>query len=68
MIEKWNYYGYILLYDFFFMLDDLIIFTLAAVALQTTIGSGYAKCGKLVGGPVLIPLGLTMLLAPELLH
>jgi hypothetical protein len=63
-----SYYGYILFYDFFFMLDDLIIFTLAAVALQTTIGSGYAKYGKLLGGIVLLLLGATMLLAPEWLR
>ena len=63
-----SYYGYILLYDFFFMLDDLIIFTLAAVALQATIGSGYAKYGKLVGGVVLVLLGLAMLFAPDLLR
>lgn len=62
------YYGYILLYDFFFMLDDLIIFTLAAVALETTIGSGYARYGKLVGGLVLVALGLAMLFAPDLLQ
>lgn len=67
-LPRLSYYGYILLYDFFFMLDDLIIFTLAAVALQTTIGSGYAKYGKLAGGLVLILLGSAMLLAPELLR
>jgi hypothetical protein len=63
-----SYYGYILLYDFFFMLDDLIIFTLAAVALEATIGSGYAKYGKLAGGLVLVVLGLAMLFAPEMLQ
>jgi len=63
-----SYYGYILLYDFFFMLDDLIIFTLAAVALETTMGSGYARYGKLIGGVVLVGLGLTMLFAPNLLR
>ncbi|MGV1099716.1 hypothetical protein ACUUL3_09965 [Thiovibrio sp. JS02] len=63
-----SYYGYILLYDFFFMLDDLIIFTLAAVALETTMGSGYARYGKLIGGVVLVGLGLTMLFAPDLLR
>jgi len=29
-LPTWHYYGYILLYDFFFMLDDMIIFGLAA--------------------------------------
>ncbi|MFA7383314.1 MAG: hypothetical protein WC001_07680 [Desulfurivibrionaceae bacterium] len=63
-----QYYGYILLYDFFFMLDDLLIFALAAFALETTIGSGYARYGKLVGGVVLVGLGLVMLFAPEMLR
>ena len=63
-----QYYGYILLYDFFFMLDDLLIFSLAAFTLQATMASGYARYGKLVGGIVLIGLGLAMLLAPEMLR
>jgi len=63
-----QYYGYILLYDFFFMLDDLLIFSLAALTLRTTMAGGYARYGKLVGGLVLIGLGLIMLLAPETLR
>ena len=63
-----SYYGYILLYDFFFMLDDLIIFALAAFAMQTTIASGYDRYGKLVGGLVLVALGLAMLFAPDWLR
>ncbi|MDG4474671.1 hypothetical protein [Thiovibrio frasassiensis] len=67
-LSAFQYYGYILLYDFFFMLDDLIIFSLAAFACETTLGSGYAKYGKLLGGVVLSGLGLVMLLAPEMLR
>lgn len=63
-----QYYGYILLYDFFFMLDDLLIFSLAVFTLQTSMAGGYAKYGKLVGGIVLIGLGLVMLFAPEMLR
>lgn len=63
-----QYYGYILLYDFFFMLDDLLIFSLAAFTLRTTMASGYARYGKLVGGMVLVALGLVMLVAPEQLR
>lgn len=63
-----QYYGYILLYDFFFMLDDLLIFSLAAFTLRATMASGYVQYGKLVGGIVLIGLGLIMLLAPETLR
>ncbi|MHB8988628.1 MAG: hypothetical protein ACYC6S_07575 [Desulfobulbia bacterium] len=63
-----QYYGYILLYDVFFMLDDLLIFSLAAFTLQTTMAGGYARYGKLVGGVVLVALGLVMLVSPELLR
>ena len=63
-----QYYGYILLYVLFFMLDDLLIFSLAAFTLQATMAGGYARYGKLVGGVVLVALGLLMLVAPEQLR
>lgn len=63
-----EYYGYILLYDLFFMLDDLIIFSLAIMALDTSIGSRYAGHCRIVGGLVLIVLGLIMVFCPELLR
>ncbi|MFA6284266.1 MAG: hypothetical protein WCT30_00640 [Desulfurivibrionaceae bacterium] len=63
-----QYYGYILLYDFFFMLDDLLIFSLAAFTLRTTMAGGYVRYGKLAGGIVLVGLGLVMLFAPEMLR
>ena len=50
------------------MLDDLIIFSLAAFACEATIGKGYDRYGKLAGGLVLVGLGLVMLFAPELLR
>ena len=63
-----QYYGYILLYDFFFMLDDLIIFTLAVLALDTTLGNRYAKHCKFIGGVVLTLLGLLLAFKPEWLR
>ncbi len=63
-----QYYGYILLYVVFFMLDDLLIFSLAAFTLQTTMAGGYVRYGKLAGGVVLVALGLVMLMAPEQLR
>ena len=62
------YYGYILLYTFFFMLDDLIVFSLAILALETTIGQRYAGHCRFVGGVVLIILGLVMSFRPDLLR
>ena len=63
-----QYYLYILLYDVFFMLDDLIIFGLAAFAINTTVGDRYAKYCKLIGGVILIVLGLLLSFAPEVLR
>lgn len=67
-LSSLQYYGYILLYDFCFMLDDLIIFSLAALALDTTIGSRYAKYCKAISGVVLLLLGLALIFRPDLLR
>jgi thiol-disulfide isomerase/thioredoxin len=66
-LATWQYYAYILLYDLFFMLDDLIIFGLAAFAVNTTLGTKYAKYCKLVGGIVMLVLGMILAFAPHLL-
>jgi thiol-disulfide isomerase/thioredoxin len=63
-----EHYAYILLYDFFFMLDDLIIFGLAAFAVSSSFGEKYAKYCKLFGGIILAILGLVLLFAPQLLR
>ena len=63
-----QYYGYILLYDFCFMLDDLIIFGTAAFALTSNLGDRYAKYTRPVGGTILIILGALLLFAPHLLR
>ena len=56
-----QYYGYILLYVLFFMLDDLIIFSTAAFALTSTLGDRYAKYFRPVGAAILIILGVLLL-------
>ncbi|MEM4555068.1 MAG: hypothetical protein QXT25_04440, partial [Candidatus Anstonellaceae archaeon] len=67
-LSFWEYYAYIALYDFFFMLDDLIVFGLAAFAVSGEIGQKYAKYCKIVGGVLLLILGLVLLFAPNLLR
>jgi len=64
----WEYYGYILLYDFFFMLDDLLIFGLAAFTFSGATGQQYAKYCKIIGGVILLVLGLMLLFAPGMLQ
>jgi glutaredoxin len=56
------YYGYIALYVLFFMLDDLVIFGLAAFAVQGVLDTRYAAVSRAAGGVVLLGLGLWMLL------
>jgi thiol-disulfide isomerase/thioredoxin len=67
-ISSLQYYLYIALYVFFFMLDDLIIFGMAAFAVGTAFGNKYAKYCKLFGGIILTILGLIMLFMPHLLR
>jgi hypothetical protein len=55
------HYGYIALYVAFFMLDDLVIFGLAAYAVQRVIDTRYAAFSRAAGGVILIGLGLWML-------
>ncbi|MDH4269696.1 MAG: hypothetical protein OEV52_05300 [Dehalococcoidia bacterium] len=56
-----QYYGYILLYVFFFMLDDLVIFGTAAFAVTSSLGDRYAKYSRPVGATILIILGLLLI-------
>ncbi|MFC1755227.1 hypothetical protein ACFL96_17855, partial [Thermoproteota archaeon] len=67
-LSGWGYYGYILLYDLFFMLDDMIIFGLAAFAVNSTVGTKYAKYCRLIGGVVLVLLGLLLTFMPHILR
>jgi hypothetical protein len=60
-LSTFQYYGYILLYDVFFMLDDMIIFGTAAFALTSRLGDRYAKYSRPVGATILIILGLLLL-------
>jgi hypothetical protein len=65
-----EYYGYILLYVFFFMLDDLIIFSFAAFTVSSTasLGERYTAVSKVIGGLLLGVIGALLVFAPELLR
>ncbi|MCZ7656465.1 MAG: glutaredoxin family protein [Xanthobacteraceae bacterium] len=56
-----TYYAYIGLYVAFFMLDDLIVFGLAAFAVQKMVDTRYAAFSRAAGGAILIGLGAWML-------
>ncbi|MBR9693276.1 hypothetical protein GOV07_05115 [Candidatus Woesearchaeota archaeon] len=67
-INTLQHYLYILLYVLFFMLDDFIIFGLAAFAVSSTFSEKYMKACKLVGGILLIVIGILLVFAPSLLQ
>jgi len=67
-LTSFQYYAYILLYDFFFMLDDVVIFSLAAFAVTSSVGDRYVKYSKPAGGAILLILGVLLLVAPNLLR
>ena len=64
----YQYYLYLLVYIFFYMLDDLLIFLVAVFTLRITkVSDKYVKYIKFISGLVLLILGLIMILKPELL-
>jgi hypothetical protein len=60
-LTTFQYYGYILLYVVFFMIDDLVIFGTAAFAFTSSLGNRYAKYSRPVGATIMIILGLLLL-------
>lgn len=67
-LPTYQYYLYLLVYIFFYILDDLLIFLLAVFTLRLTkVSDKYLKYVKLISGLVLLILGLIMIFKPELL-
>ncbi len=65
-LSSFSYLAYILLYIFFFLLDDLIVFTIAMTTLNLTgISSKYSKLSHLIGGILMIIIGLLLILKPN---
>ncbi len=60
-ITTFQRYGYILLYVFFFMLDNLIIFGGAVFAMTSNLGVRYAKYARPIGAIILVILGIFLL-------
>jgi nitrate reductase NapE component/glutaredoxin len=65
-LATWQYYLYLLLYIFIFMLDDLLVFVLAMATLRMqAISSQYTRWSGLVGGIIMIIIGLLLLFKPS---
>jgi thiol-disulfide isomerase/thioredoxin len=65
-LPSWQYYSYIFLYIFFFMLDDLFVFFIAMLALEITgLTNKYVKLSKLIGGIIMLAVGLLLIFKPQ---
>jgi len=57
-----QYMLYIVLYILFFMLDDIIVFSIAMLTLKVTgISNKYTKYSHLIGGIIMLIIGLLMI-------
>lgn len=64
-LAKWQNYLYLLLYIFFFMLDDLLVFFAAMITLQMTgVTTRYTRASKLIGGILMLVIGLLLIFKP----
>jgi hypothetical protein len=65
-LPSWQYYLYILLYIFIFMLDDLIVFIVAMTTLELTgLAGKYSRLSHLLGGLAMLAIGLLIMIKPE---
>ena len=64
-LSVWQYYSYLLLYIFIFMLDDLLVFFIAMATLRLrSISSRYTRWSGLAGGLIMLAVGLLLLFKP----
>ena len=64
-LSTFSYGIYILIYIFFFLIDDIIIFVIAMVTLKITgISNKYSKYSHLIGGIIMLLIGLLLIFKP----
>ncbi len=62
------YFLYIGIYIFLFMIDDLVIFTLAMITMKVTgISNRYTKYSSIVGGVILAVIGILLIFFPNII-
>lgn len=65
-LDSIEYILYILIYIFFFLLDDIIVFVIAMKTLEITgISTKYTKYSHLIGGLIMLFIGLLMIFKPS---
>ena len=67
-VSKFSGFMYTLVYVFFFLIDDLIIFLIAMFTMNVTgISTKYNKYSHLIGGFVMLIIGLLLIFNYKLL-
>ncbi len=57
---------YLLIYIFFFLLDDIMVFAIAMKTLQVTgVTTKYTKYSHLIGGIIMLLIGILLIFKPE---
>ena len=65
-LDSLSYYGYLLLYDLAYMLDDVIVLTIGIITLsQRRLQEKEGRWLKLLSGLVMVCLGIYLLLVPH---
>ena len=65
-LPMWQYYGYLLLYVFFYILPQLVVFIIAMVSMrQVAVSSRITRWFGLASGVLMLVLGLLMAFKPE---
>lgn len=67
-LPGYQYGLYIFLYILFFLLDDIIVFSVAMLTMKLTgISNKYAKWSNLIGGIIMLLIGLLLIIKPGIL-
>ncbi|MBU1202549.1 hypothetical protein KKH39_00665 [Patescibacteria group bacterium] len=67
-LSTWQYYSYILVYIFFFMIDDMLVFFVAMTTLQLTgLSTKYSRWSSLIGGTIMVIIGILLIFKPDIL-
>ncbi len=67
-LSTFSYMIYMLIYIFFFLIDDIVVFAIAMITLKVTgISTKYTKYSHLIGGIIMLIIGILMIVKPELL-
>ncbi len=67
-LPRLSYYLYLIGYDFFYMLDDMIVLIIAGLTWKLLAGTEkYTKYSHIIGGILILILGIIMIVNPGLL-